>query len=295
MGTIGKCCCGCEGCCISRIEVDIGVPNPGQPGTTIGTFGWDIETQPETQVVAQNVNGTVQDVCRQIYTAPVSTIGTFAYNAEFLSRETLIDYDFYWGQGFFGNFPVWFEGQMRWRLYQYARSLALTVYRSDGALSRTVLSGSIAQSVQCQPAIGSRRREYSDTCDLLSDVTYAELGNLVESASSSCRSSSFFSEVFEITHSMITTNTIHRDSGWSAGECNSLPTNDTLTSLIFSNDYIGFTSSSQLHCRMPTGSEFDPLSDSFGNLCGQDINRLQYTYSDEVAFFARNPIRIYTC
>jgi hypothetical protein len=108
-------CCGCGGCsqcCISRIDVDFAVPEPGQPGATLGSWGWDVSTQPIAEEVTQTIAGVPRLVCRQIYAAPEITVcagvNPLTYNTRFQTKESTIPYTF-WQAVFGGNF-FWFEG-----------------------------------------------------------------------------------------------------------------------------------------------------------------------------------------
>jgi hypothetical protein len=288
-------CCGCGGgcsqCCISRIDVDFAVPEAGQPGASLGSWGWDISTQPIAEEVTQTISGIPRLVCRQIYTAPETTVCTginpLTYNTRFLTKESTIPYT-YWQQVFLGNF-FWYEGDVVWRTYAYIQELKLTVYRWGG-LARTVLSGIVSQSGQKN--FFGRRRQYSASgCALIEDVYPNIWIEQICARGTACQDNGRYTIDSKWIGSVFG---INRDSGWVSGDCDTLPTNDIGTADIASDQYNPGESPGV--CRVPTGSTYVLGSVSLGcTQGGTNFYSHDYTYTTPDVWFARHPITLTTC
>ena len=312
MGSIGACCCGCDSCCIARVDVDFAVPEPGQPGASFGSWGWDVVSQPTATETTQTIDGIPRVVCRQVYTAPVITIpcpsGAVLYNTRFLTRSDTIDFDYWYDNNTFGpDFTrIWFQGQMLWETYAYVTGLTLTVDRWGG-LARTRLSGSINQHAYGRPTEGSIWRAYNrQTCVMNQEIIAGDPSlppnhALCAASADGCFPLLYYNLLFS---GYIAAFSINRDSGWVAGDCSSLPTNDIRTALDFASDqYRPLTApsaaGSQSTCRVPTGSTpgtFWSGGPLFGCIPGgPTVIAQSYTYTTPDIWFSRHPLTITPC
>lgn len=304
MGSIGTCCCGgCNGnCCISRIDVDFAVPEPGEPGASWGSFGWDVETPPTSEEVTQTIDGVPRLVCKTVYTAPNVTAcsgpNLLTYNVEFLTLERVIKYDF-WGS--VSLLPSeWGIGDLRWRVYKYVRNLSLTYYRYRD-LARIVLAGSVDESVEYGPDIGYRYREYDTSCNLILDSTKTTpFARNQCFRTGTCRPSLGIDVRTGINATLYRTfgQPIQRDSGWVPSTCEEFPAGDTTPALLFGDSYnsgAAGTFPSNL-CRVPSGSTLITDPDPSPCTQGGSTNwRYFLTYTPDTVWAARHPVTITPC
>lgn len=289
-------CCGCDDggcaqCCISRIDVDFAVPEAGQPGSSFGSWGWDVTTQPEAIEVTQTIAGVPRLVCRQIYDAPTTTVcagvNPLSYNTRFQTKESTVPFT-YWQQVFTGNY-FWFEGDVVWRTYAYIHSLRLIVYRW-GSLSRTVLSGVIAQSAQ-KNFFGRRRQYTTSGCTLIEDFTDSTWLEQICARGTACTDNGLYridSKWKDLVFG------INRDSGWTTGDCSTLPINDIGTADTASDQYNPGEPAGV--CRAPTGSTYTLQGPTLGcTQGGANFYFHNYTYTTPDVWFARHPISITVC
>jgi hypothetical protein len=92
MAVLKKCCC-CNPCCVSRIEIDFGIPLspiPTEAAAFQGTLAWDVSTF-STNEFFLDVGGVPRKICQQTYTAPVLYECGFDFNIKKRVLEREID------------------------------------------------------------------------------------------------------------------------------------------------------------------------------------------------------------
>lgn len=306
MSSFGKCCCssgGCDGnCCIGRIDIDFAVPEPGQSGFTWGSFGWDVVTPPASVEETQIIDGIPRLVCKTVYTAPTVTAcsgpNLLTYNAEFLTLDRTIRYDF-WDSVLISR-SVWGIGNLRWRVYKYIRNLTLTYYKY-GSLARVVLSGSVDESAEFGPDTGYRYREYDSSCTLTLDTTKTTPFFRKQCfRTGACRPALSIDVRSDNNRSLYRTyeNPIQRDSGWVSATCDLFPSSDVSTALTFGESYNSGASSSfpSNLCRVPSGSVL--VTETALTPCTQGGTTnwaYQPTYSPDNIWSARHRVTITPC
>lgn len=306
MSKFGKCCCqsgACDGnCCISRIDVDFAVPEPGESGFTWGSFGWDVETPPASTEETQIIDGVPRLVCKTVYTAPSVTAcsgpSLLTYNVEFLTLDRTIRYDF-WDSVLIAD-SVWGIGNLRWRVYKYVKNLTLTYYKY-GSLARVVLSGAVDESAEFGPDVGYRYREYDRWCGLIYDVTKTTpFARKQCFRTGACRPALHIDVKNDNNRALYRTydNPIQRDSGWVSATCALFPSNDASTALTFGDSFNSGASAtfpSNL-CRVPSGSVLviDPTPSPCTN---GGVTNWSYlpTYTPDNLWAARHNVSITPC
>jgi hypothetical protein len=292
-------CGGCSQCTINRIDVNVGVPEPGQPGATLGSFGWNISTQPAVEEVTAVIDGVTRTgVCKQTYNAPNLTpcegpgLVPVSLNAIFKTLDRTFAYDHWYAT--LPPVPLnhWFVGSINFQVWAFVQNAKIEVFRWGG-LARTLLSGSVSHLATLQPSAGSRYRQYSSGCVNTFDQTYGTpLGSeMICGRSGLCFVLPFQGNQIQLTQAVsLPAFPINRDSGWVTGSCTALPTNDARTS----PDTV-FAAYNPLAapglCRIPSGSSLTTRASPIScNPPASNYFDTAFSYSTEDAWFARHPI-----
>lgn len=308
MASFGKCCCQDNGCCcIDRVDVDFAVPTPGQPGASIGSWGWDVATTPTATEATQTIGGIPRLVQTCLYRAPSTTICippdypsiagySLSYNTYFLAVERYIpadyflevDLDRYW----------WFQGNLLWRVYAYAQDLVLRVERrvAEG-LMRVRLTGTYAMTRERY--FSGRLRQYvKSTCTLLVDNTSTAPVDHIPCARAlpdhPCTIGGGYFIPFTTNIERNTGYGIFMDTGWVSGNCDTIPTLSTAEPNIFG----GYKSTSPPgDCRVPSGSNLVTHGSVPSPCSGLPTTFYSHveTYTPDNIWFATHPFSITPC
>jgi hypothetical protein len=304
MGKIGKCCCGCSGCCISRIDIDFAVPTGS--GSALGSFGWDIDPEDQPEIVNSTDPSTGEPVCAQTYYAP-----TYQYCPDLESTpsddETLnINCWFNYRTRTFtktikanltvgmATAKVHFTGGETWKDNVFVRDLQVTIYRTPTRV-KTFMSAQLTRELIRYPSPGSTFTIYDAECDVFNTFDYDDdydsfVCTRFDPASASCYGSGYSGSFCYYPWAIFQgyyTEGLAATSNFEDGACAQLPTQGEDPS-IFGEYYAGSAST----CRMPSGQT---SIDEDEDICEESKRLCTYNYNAYDAYFCNHQIAFELC
>ncbi len=285
----GTPCC-CVECCITRVEVDLAVPDEGEPGASIGTFGWDIVDEPYlTEYIDSG-----EKVCEYTYVAPQINIcspDTYLVNATYPQINRLINADTLQCQGQGANR---YTGTNTWKTNEHLRNAIFKVAKR-GSMVRCIFSATIVSDYIMYPTPGGILTSYNifgGYC--VEDFTFAytddyDYGVCPAIAINDVCHNTTNQQVFAIRKGFYQTELLI-DSGWVEGNCQTLPTDISVASRW--SEYDGDYPNVQDSCRIPTGST--PVEPGLGCACGTNSAQ-ENTYDPLLEWTCTHTFRVTLC
>lgn len=284
----GTPCC-CVKCCIARVEIDLAVPDEGEPGASLGTFGWDIEEEPYLREYLDSG----QKVCEYTYIAPQFNIcspGSYLVNAWYpqINRTINADSLFCIGQG-----ANRYTGSCTWKTNEFLRNARLLV-SSRGSMIRRTLTADIFSEFVVYPTPGGILNTYNIYGGYCYDdftLTYTndyDIGVCIGSVlNNPCPGDT--QPAFQIRTGFYSTSLVI-DSGWVNGNCDTLETDVSISSRW--SEYDGDYPNVDDSCRIPSGST--PSNPGLGCACGTNLEAAN-TYSPLLEWTCKHTLRVILC
>ena len=291
----GTPCCE-ECCCIERVEIDFAVPDEGEPGASIGTYGWDVVDEPYLREYFDGAD----KVYECTYVAPESNLCTnsFAFNARFPQINRTITGDTRIETGASGGTPISgmqeFIGTITWKTNEFIRSMRLIVSKK-GTQYKTLITGQVISEYLSYPTPGGIVNTYAPTgysCPLVSTFTYtASYDTLMcaEIVNDICHEPEV--PAFRLLHGFYGTD-VYIESDWTEATCLTLPTN--VSTSVYWWEYYGNNTwlGDAQDCRVPTGSTNDTPIGPYP--CGY-VQGMLNTYSSRLKWTAKHTFRVTPC
>lgn len=302
MGAIDCNCCTCEPCCVSRIEIEFGKEDEvsgEDPKVPIGTFAWDVETQPASVVTSKEVAyGLTLPVCSRTYLAPISericdgTAKALDINGKFITLDRV----FPSMSGRYGFLEtVDFVGSTGIRCNVFIYGLFVVVQRAPG-YSRILMGSYGIEEFFGYVVAGSTVRAY-DTGTCLGTGPTSTYGTPPDSLY--CTTSATDGTCPGVNAGRLTSYAFRSgpngmplptlDSGWFASE--SCPVGDFVSGLYAFYEYFGTVPTNDA-CRLPYTREYFPLGLSPCNwgYVTETRRPLAESYT-----MRRNKVKLFTC
>lgn len=289
----GTPCCE-ECCCIERVEIDFAVPDSGEPGASIGTYGWDVVEEP---YLREYFLGS-EKVYECTYVAPESNLcqNNFPYNARFPQINRTITGD----ETRVSLGPTLkreFIGTITWKTNEFIRYMRLIVSKK-GTQYKTLITGQIVSEYLAYPTPGGIINTYEPsgyTCPLVSTFTYtASYDTLMcaEIVNDICHGPEV--PAFRLLHGFYGTD-VYIESDWTDATCGTLPTNISTSTYWWeyygNNTWLGDAQD----CRVPTGSTDNlPQETIPPSICGPNTSKSN-TYSSRLKWAAKHTFRVTPC
>ena len=286
----GTPCC-CVECCITRVEVDLAVPDEGEPGASLGTFGWDIVDEP---YLAEHIESG-EKVCEYTYVAPQINIcspDTYLVNATYPQINRLINADalFCAGQG-----ANQYTGTNTWKSSDHLRNASFKVAKR-GSMVKCVFSAEILREYIVYPTPGGVLNSYDIffnaycvedfSLEYTNDYETSMCPGLIPS-NNFCPNT--VQPNFQIVGGFYVVNVLI-DSGWVEGDCESLPTDISVAARW--SDYDADYPNTDNACRIPSGST--PSNPGLGCACGTNVVASN-TYDPFVEWTCTHTFRVTLC
>jgi len=291
----GKPCCGCEGCCISHIKINVAKPNDPANGTG-WIIEWDVSSQPAITKALEYVDGVLEEVCTQLFYAPTYTLcfGTITgVNAEFNVTHREIDATGRYVPSGGGGAGSDFSGFEVWRHNIMVQNLVVRVKRTT-TKSRVIIQSAGKSEYTKYPKSGSSLIVFDAACTTTATINYT-----VEQPWGWCREYDTNPPGTQVLFPGYTVSgeealgfTVSLDTGWIGGytSCASLPVSSA-SSIIF-GEYWYNPGSSGTAGRIPlskTREIYVPTS-----ACSPG-DGWAYTYGTAVSYFAKNSVEFTLC
>ena len=290
----GKPCCQCEGCCLSHIKIEVAVPNDPVDGASLGFVEWDVATQPTIVRTNEVVLGTMQEVCRQTFVAPTSTLvcgSTYAVKLfNTLNRVIPCSGQYHLSLGT-ATQRLDFTGSETWLENLIISTAQLVLSRTQTHIRVEVSSTGILEYVRF-PTPGSVSNFYNASCATTFTINHSDsyTTGLCEATRTNCPAFDLIYAYFPGSlvagsiSGLLQVYTPSLDTGWVLANCGSIPTTPIapFTSKLF-KEYNSNESITD-RCRIPASktktagipSSYEPCpGDAWG--------------------YAYNPWRLYNC
>ncbi len=292
----GKPCCSCDGCCLSNIKIELALPNDPDDGDSLGVIEWDVATQPTIVRTNEVVLGTLQEVCRQTFIAPSSTLvcgSTYAVSViNTLNRVIACSGRYIIFSGSSAS-RVDFVGSETW-------VENVVIYTTQLVLSRTLthirvqVTGTSDQEYVRFPTPGSVSTFFDVSCATISTVNHSAnyTTGLCESARTNC--TAFDSSFAYFPGGLFAGDVLgyapSLDTGWVLADCSSIPTTPTSSNIYA--EYNGNTGITD-RCRIPASKTKIAGIPSSYDLCPGDT--WDYSFNPWVSYFCKDVLTLTTC
>ena len=298
----GKPCCGCAGCCLSHIKIDLAVPNDPEDGESLGFIEWDVAVQPEIVRTNEVVLGTLTEVCRQTFVAPTALVcgSTYAVKViKLLERVIECSGQYHLSAGTFTQ-RLDFNGSETWIENLVISTAQLVLSRTQTHI-RIEVSGTGIQEYVRFPTPGSVSTFYNSICETTSAINHSDTyaTGLCEATRTNC-------PAFELVYAyfpgglfagsvsgILQVYTPSLDTGWVLADCNSIST--TPIGFFATKLFREYNSNESItdRCRIPASKTRDAGAAGGYEFCPGD--GWAYEYNPWRAYFCKDALTLTGC